>query len=309
MRRPYAAVLPALLALSAALATPRCAGAQDRAGGPPERPDDSAAVSAPPSGAPLRRVRAWPAPAAHAAPAGATAGGAAPSVGLVTGASLLLPGTGQLVLGQRRWIVYAALELAGWAFHLDRRRTGRRLRGEYRDLAWTEARGAAPQPRLDGDFEYYEALEHWSRSGTWDADPRLEGLQPETDPGSYNGFVWALARDLYLPPGASEADPRFAQALAYYEERAYRPELLWDWTGKEAALDRYIRLIDGSDDALRTATVVLGAVVANHLLAGVDAFISARGRRAGEGIELAGGTALHRTPSGTVVEWRVEVRP
>src|SRR5690606_6961444 len=122
--------------------------------------------------------------------------------------------------------------------HVDRRRSGRAQRGEYRDLAWMAARGA-PQPRRDGDWEYYERLEQWARSGRWDADPGRPGVQPESDDETFNGSLWSLARDLYAADPGDEGTPAYALALAYYEERAYPPELLWDWTGREDELDRY----------------------------------------------------------------------
>ena len=227
------------------------------------------------------------------------------STGVVTTASLLLPGTGQLLLGKMRWPAYAALEAIGWFIHLDRRREGRRLRNEYRELAWLAARAGAAEPGVDGDWEYYERLEQWSTSGRWDADAERAGLQPESDPQAFNGSVWALARDLYLPEEGGEDTEAHAQALEFYRERAYPPELLWDWTAEEVSLERYRELIDRSDTALRTATVVLGAVVANHLFSAVDAFVAAR---------LSGAPALStaavfgRGPSGPLVEWQLELR-
>lgn len=228
---------------------------------------------------------------------------AARSPALVTASSLALPGMGQLMLGKRRWAVYSVVELAGWVIHLDRRRAGRRLRADYRELAWITARGL-PVPREDGDWDYYETLSHWRRSGAFDLDDAAGGVQPEMAADSYNGSVWALARDLYLPAGAGADHPAWARALAYYEEHAIPPELLWDWTGREAILDLYGRLIDQSDEALRTATAVLGAVVANHLLSAADAFVSSR---LGVDLEVGAAPVLGRGASG--FEWMVEVRP
>ena len=225
--------------------------------------------------------------------------------GVVTAASLLLPGTGQLLLEQRRWVLYAAAEAAGWLIHLDRGRKGRSLRSEYRDLAWMSARAAEPEPRRDGDFEYYERLEQWAHSGRWDAQPNRRGLQPEPDPTTFNGSIWALARDLFTPNGEGEGTSAYAQALAFYEERAYPPELLWDWTGQQAKLERYKTLIDRSDEALRTATVVLGAVVANHLFSAADAFVSARLAQA----PVSAATTIRAVPGGLALEWRIELRP
>lgn len=227
------------------------------------------------------------------------------STGVVTAASLLLPGTGQLLLGKMRWPAYAALEAIGWFVHLERHREGRRLRNEYRELAWLAARAGAAEPRVDGDWKYYESLEQWSTSGRWDADPARAGLQPESDPRTFNGAVWTLARDLYLPEESAQDTEAYARALEFYRERAYPPELLWDWTAEEASLRRYRELIDRSDAALRTATVVLGAVVANHLFSAADAFVAARLSGA---FSLSTATVLGRGPSGPVFEWRLELR-
>ena len=230
--------------------------------------------------------------------------GPAPAVATV--ASLVLPGTGQLLLGQRRWPLYAGLELAAWLVHLDRGRRGRQLRREYRELAWTVTRVGSPEPRRDGDWEYYERLVSWPRSGAFDSDSEREGVQPETDPSSFNGSVWALAWDLYLADGGGGEHPAYARALEFYQKRAYPPELLWDWTGNEASLRHYADLIDRSDEALRLATVVVGAVVANHLFSAVDAFVSSR-LRAAETVTVTSGLRARAGRHG--LEWQLRLRP
>ncbi len=202
---------------------------------------------------------------------------AGPGPASVAGRSLLVPGWGQHVLGQRRTWAYLAVEATLWAIWADRRAAGADARAGYRDLAWTEARLPAGN-RRDGDWAYYETLEKWARSGAYDADPARAGVQPEGDPGAYNGFIWQRARDLYFPPGSapSAGDPAYERALAYYAQNAYGESFLWDWTGKETALHDYRELIHRSDDRFRQATTALGAVLANHLIAGVDAWLSAR---------------------------------
>ena len=132
------------------------------------------------------------------------------------------------------------------------------------------------------------------------------GVQPEDDTDTFNGATWKLARDIFLPLGAGEDHPLFAKALEYYEGRAYPPGLLWDWTGKEERLKEYRDLIKRSDEALRTASVVLGAVVANHLLSAVDAFVSSHLPVEGSVSASAG---LRGRVQGPVLEWMVEVRP
>jgi hypothetical protein len=224
---------------------------------------------------------------------------------LATPSSLVLPGMGQLILGQRRWTAYAGIELAGWLVHLERLREGRRLRRTYRDLAWIAARGMT-QPREEGGWEYYEALGSWHRSGAFDADGGQPGVQPEMDRESFNGAIWELARDLYLPEGAGPTPPAYERALDYYRTRAIQPDFLWDWTGREENLVLYRDLIDDSDEALRTATVVFGAVVANHLFSAVDAFVSSR---LGRTSPVSAAAQWREVPAGTALEWSVRIRP
>ena len=188
--------------------------------------------------------------------------------------SLALPGAGQLREGQDRGWAYLALEAAGWAVWAERRHRAGELRTRYRDLAWEEGR-IQRGSRSDGDFPYYERLATWERSGAFDADPSREGLQPEMDPATYNGSIWRLAQGLFLPPGPVDpTSPGYGQALAYYRERAYGEAFLWDWSGNPASQDELGDLIEASDDRFRQATVVLGAVLANHLASAVDAWLS-----------------------------------
>lgn len=200
-----------------------------------------------------------------------------PSAGRVALFSAVLPGAGQYVLGQRRSWAYLALEAAGWAFWADRRSAAEDLRTRYRDFAWMEARlwGGA---RIDGDFQYYERLSKWPSSGLFDADPMTEGVQPESDAATFNGATWALATGIFLSGDDSvpETDPRYRSALEYYRDRAYGPEFLWDWTGKEAEQEEFASLIRRSDDRFRQATNILGLVLVNHAVSMVDAYVSAR---------------------------------
>ncbi len=225
---------------------------------------------------------------------GEPGGAATPMPAAVAGRSLLLPGWGQHALGQRRSWAYLAVEATLWAYWANRRSAGADARDAYRDLAWGEARiGSAS--RVDGDWPYYETLEKWTRSGVYDADPARSGVQPEADPSTYNGYVWSLARGQFLQAGEpDESDPGYAQALAYYERRAYGAAFLWDWSGKDTALRRYEGLIRDSDDRFHQATTALGAVLANHLLSAADAFVSAR-LPGDAGLRIAPGTAAGRS--------------
>lgn len=195
-------------------------------------------------------------------------------------ASLLVPGLGQHLLGQRRRWIYAGVEALGWVFYAERRGAGGEYRDRYQDLAWNEARARVwAGPRVDGGFPYYETLTQWERSGAFDADAGLPGLQPETDPATFNGSIWQRAAGLFLPggQGVPVTAPGYIRALEYYSGLAYGPDFLWDWAGTGDAQRRFGDLIHDSDERFRQATNLLGAVLANHVISAVDAYLSARG--------------------------------
>ncbi len=199
--------------------------------------------------------------------------------------SAVVPGAGQLALGQRRGWLYIALESIGWFGYASYRSSGGTLRDEYRDYAWDVARiGAAS--RRDGDFDYYETMTKWDRSGDFDTDAGSMGVQPEEDPSTFNGSIWALATALY-----SASDPR---ALEYYRERAYADDLSWDWGGDAGRRAELGVRISESDDAFRKARSVLGGVIANHVISAVDAFLSARARSRAPSLDFS----ARPTPSG-----------
>ncbi len=195
-------------------------------------------------------------------------------------ASALFPGLGQRILGQDRWTGYAAAEIWGWFLYMERQREGRKLQRQYRDLAWSVARRVSSGPRVDGSFEYYEALSQYGSSGAFDVNPDLPGVQPELDPATYNGAMWALARAIFLPVDLQDTpDPdseAFQRALDYYLSRAYGPQMIWNWGANVLHQGEYRDLIRASDENLRRATSMVGVILANHLLSAVDALVSTR---------------------------------
>lgn len=192
-------------------------------------------------------------------------------------ASLLLPGAGQAAAGRSRWVLYGALEITAWAFRIAAVADRLEATAAYRDLAWEVARDAGPEPRQDGGWGYYETMSQYIRSGGYDVAPDRPGVQPEEDPATYNGTVWALARALYLPGGQGKpGSPGYEQALGYYSERAAGPGFLWSWEGRDAPLAEFRDRIGDADRASRVAGAALGAVLANHFVSAVDALIIAR---------------------------------
>lgn len=218
-------------------------------------------------------------------------------------ASAVAPGGGQWLTGSRRWLLYAAVEVGAAAFLLDRRRDGHALRRAYRDLAWSVARSGTDAPRRDGDFEYFEAIANYDASGAFDADAERPGVQPETDESTYNGMVWSLARGMFAPP---DTDSLSTDAVRYYTRHAVPEDMVWSWSGRMDARQRYRDLIDRSDDALRTASRLVGLVLANHVISAVDAFVTARllgTDDAGPNVGLR--TGMRPTPGG--LRWSTAV--
>lgn len=212
-----------------------------------------------------------------------------PSEGRAFFSSLLVPGLGQYQQRRRRWLLYAGVEVTAAVLYVDRRGDGRSLRRRYRNLAWDVARdGLSEGPRVDGNFVYYETLSKWARSGAWDADPDAADLQPETDPDTFNGSIWALASQIFdLDPADPEGSPGYQNALDYYGERGYGPAYLWDWGGSPGSRETFGALIEESDSRFRAARQAVGILIANHLLSALDGLITARlARRTDAGTEL-----------------------
>tara|TARA_Y100001970_G_scaffold202063_1_gene245994 strand:+ start:6529 stop:7083 length:555 start_codon:yes stop_codon:yes gene_type:complete len=153
---------------------------------------------------------------------------------------------------------------------------GTDLRGEYRDYAWQKAR-LQSGPRVDGDFDYYEVMSQWERSGHFDLDLGREGTQPELNPSYYNGLIWTRALGIFsVGQSSGPGDPEYESAIRYYEQHAYGTGFLWNWTGTPGGRSTYADIIRKSDDRFRQARNAVGFVIANHLVSAADAFVSGR---------------------------------
>ena len=196
-------------------------------------------------------------------------------------ASLIVPGSGQLLRGRSRGLLNLALEVWLIARVVAWDRTADREAQEYRDLAFNVARRAFTDLRQDGPFEYYETMEKWVESGEFDLDPG-PGFQPETDTSTFNGSVWLLARRTFFSHPDSIPNPEspaFIGAMAFYRTRAATDDFRWSWRNAQLEQDAFRSVIRSSDEAYRQRTNFLGALVLNHIASAVDAFLSARGRR------------------------------
>jgi len=196
-------------------------------------------------------------------------------------ASAVLPGSGQALLGERRFLPYAAFELFSWTLYTAHARDARTRRDDYRALAASVARGRFSADRPNGDFDYYERLEHYLESGRFDAISGGE-IDPESDTTTFNGSIWFLARrtfwkDVNIAPGRESDEWQLAEK--FYQRRAYHDEYLWSWRNAQLEFDEYRRLIRQANDANRRSVQDLGLIIANHALSVVDAFVTIRVRR------------------------------
>ncbi len=202
-------------------------------------------------------------------------------------ASLVIPGAGQLLDGRGRGLVYIAAEVWFVARALALSAEGRRERDAFITLGYDVARAQFAPTRLDGPWEYYEAMSHWVESGAYSL-AASGPVQPETDTLTYNGAMWLLARRNYLanpdsiPPSS---DPSYQAALAFYQQRAFGAAYRWSWRNARIEMDTYAHSIRNSDNDFRNATTYAGAILLNHLASAVDAFITTR---------VAGGSVLPR---------------
>ena len=192
-------------------------------------------------------------------------------------ASLLLPGAGQLMAGQDRGAVYLAAEIYLLSRFVQLDREASREAERFHALAYDIARRAFSPTRRDTVFEYYEQMERFAESGRYNTDPG-SGFTPESDPRTYNGSVWLLARrtlwpDPDVPPPTQEL---YLRAVDFYRARAVGPAFQWSWRDHSLEHEVFRETIRRSDDGFRSAQNQVGLLLANHVVSAVDALISSR---------------------------------
>lgn len=230
-----------------------------------------------------------------------------PNAGIAFLASAVLPGAGQYYVKADRWPPYLAVEAWAWLKYLQRREHGRDLEQSYRDLAWSVARRIGTQTRRDTVFTYYEAVGHFRESGLFDADPATPTLEPEPDPTTFNGDTWRRARALFFRGSSvpQPGSPEYERALAYYRANAVPPGYVWSWRNSELEHEEFREVISRSDEAYRSATRMLGVILANHLVSAVDALVLARVQALSEQRIRVGSTL---EPAGSAYIWTTTVR-
>ncbi len=204
-------------------------------------------------------------------------------------ASGVLPGAGQFALGQQRGVAYLVAEGFFVLQSMAAQRDGDRERERYRAVASDVARKRFSSSRPVGAWAYYESMEERLESGAFDVIPG-GAIDPETDPATYNGSRWLLARETYwlnpnVNPGTSSQE--YARALAKYVREAVTDEYRWSWRDAQLQWDVYKQTIRSANRSYLRSVNLAGVVGANHLASLVDAYISVRIRRFG-GAGIAG---------------------
>ncbi len=230
----------------------------------------------------------WQPPAPHARLTPTVPDTNRPALWIPPVASAVVPGIGQFLHGQNRGALYVAIEglflIRFLAFHAEGRRESR----QYRDLAYTVARAPFVPVSRDTVFEYFEQLAKFVESGPFDTDPG-PALVPPLDENTYNGSIWALARQTFLPNPDSIADvdsEEYQRALEFYRLRAVGPNFLWSWRNAGLEQDLYRQSIRRSDEGFRQATQQLGLLLANHLISAIDALITGRLRGSTRAVDV-----------------------
>lgn len=193
-------------------------------------------------------------------------------------ASLFVPGMGQALSGQDRAAVYGAVELYSLSRYIQLQHDANVKADLYHQLAFAVAQRGFASLRRDTIFEYYETMERFTSSGHYNLGSG-PGLVPETDPATYNGSVWLLARRTYwadpnVPPPPTS--PEFLAAIAFYQRHAVTTAYQWSWQNAGLQQQAFRDLIKSSDDGYRNAQAQLGLLLANHIVSALDALISNR---------------------------------
>ena len=193
-------------------------------------------------------------------------------------ASLFVPGMGQALSRQDRAAAYGAVELYALSRYIQLQHQANVNADLYRQLAFAVAQRGFASSRRDTIFEYYETMERFTASGQYSLGPGAS-LVPETDPSTYNGSVWLLARrtfwaDPNVPPPPNT--PQSDSAYAFYSRHAVTPRFQWSWQNASLQQQAFRDLIKSSDDGYRNAQAQLGLLLANHIVSALDALISNR---------------------------------
>ena len=178
------------------------------------------------------------------------------------GLSLLIPGTGQLVQGEKRGYIYLLAELAFWGGFYVLNEQGLQEREDFKDFA-----------DLNWDYEGWQAWYLANCEGCTDCGYECRPLPtPEDDPTEF-----------YEDIG------KYSTYWRWWYEDGDEWEIDWDeYSDNDIAVrNDYWDMRQTSNLHLEQARYFLMAVLLNHVVSGIDAFLIAKGDAPEEG--LSGG--------------------
>jgi hypothetical protein len=185
-------------------------------------------------------------------------------------ASVVIPGSGQVLLGNDRFIGYVAVEALSWWKYVKDVGERRDDEAAYKRLARRQARApftnGSPDLLPDADWAYYEKMRDYKESGAFSLTT-TGPVVPETDAATYNGSRWQLAQNTFSTRQA---------AMEQYMRDAIRPEFSWSWKSAQFQYDIFKRTTEKRNDAYRAGLADLMVIGANHILSMVDAFSTVR---------------------------------
>jgi hypothetical protein len=181
-------------------------------------------------------------------------------------ASAIIPGTGQIMLGNNRSIAYFAVEVVGWWRYRKHANERAAQEGAFKELARRVSRAHFTPDAGDGNWTYYEMMRDFAESGDYTTSDN-GSVVPPTDTATFNGHVWLDALRTHTST---------SEALAQYQQRAVRPDFQWSWKNARIQWDLFSQLTEKRNDANRAAARDLLLVAGNHLLSMVDAFATFR---------------------------------
>jgi hypothetical protein len=179
--------------------------------------------------------------------------------------SAIIPGGGQYILGNDRFIAYVAVEFLTWLKYAKDVREKSQSERSFRDVARRVARANFSPNPSDGNWTYYEAMRDYLESGNYSLSDTE--LSPETDINTFNGYTWSVAQNT-IPDSNGQ--------LAYYIAHAAHPDFRWSWQNAQLQYDQFIHLTENRNDAARAMTRDLTIIGLNHVLSLVDAFATFR---------------------------------
>lgn len=192
-------------------------------------------------------------------------------------ASFIVPGSGQLLLGQNRFVAYFAAEGYALFGYFNERAEMLRERDRSQGLARDVARALFEGTKPVGAWAYYEEMEKFVESGVYTRQPGT--VLPEIDPETYNGWLWQQMRNTYWKNPNVEPDhlsSAYANSINEYNRRSIKPEFRWSWRNAQLEQDIYRRAIRNKNQANRDANLNLRLMLANSMLSMLDAFVTLR---------------------------------